>query len=134
MSRRRRDIFVLCFVFTSIENALNDKQNNIKNGKTKKEKYKMYFSLVGEDGFEPSKPIGNRFTVCPLWPLGNSPIMKFISGAGGRIRTPDLLITNQLLYRLSYTSNLMLSKYSIAINFCQGFFISLCGIVDNHLL
>ena len=30
------------------------------------------------------------------------PHMKF--GAGGRIRTPDLLITNQLLYRLSYTS------------------------------
>ena len=27
-----------------------------------------------------------------------------LSGAGGRIRTPDLLITNQLLYRLSYTS------------------------------
>ena len=26
------------------------------------------------------------------------------NGAGGRIRTPDLLITNQLLYRLSYTS------------------------------
>ena len=26
------------------------------------------------------------------------------SGAGGRIRTPDLLITNQLLYQLSYTS------------------------------
>ena len=44
MSRRLRDTFVLCFVFTSIENALNDKQNNIKNGKTKKEKYKMYFS------------------------------------------------------------------------------------------
>jgi hypothetical protein len=28
----------------------------------------------------------------------------FDVGAGGRIRTPDLLITNQLLYRLSYTS------------------------------
>ena len=27
-----------------------------------------------------------------------------IFGAGGRIRTPDLLITNQLLYQLSYTS------------------------------
>ena len=27
-----------------------------------------------------------------------------MNGAGGRIRTPDLLITNQLLYRLSYTS------------------------------
>ena len=25
-------------------------------------------------------------------------------GAGGRTRTPDLLITNQLLYQLSYTS------------------------------
>ena len=27
-------------------------------------------------------------------------------GAGGRIRTPDLLITNQLLYQLSYTSEM----------------------------
>ena len=26
------------------------------------------------------------------------------NGAGGRTRTPDLLITNQLLYQLSYTS------------------------------
>ena len=26
------------------------------------------------------------------------------AGAGGRTRTPDLLITNQLLYQLSYTS------------------------------
>ena len=44
----------------------------------------------------------SRFTVCPLWPLGNSP--KFsCSGAGRRTRTPDLLITNQLLYQLSYT-------------------------------
>ena len=30
--------------------------------------------LVGEDGFGPSKLNSNRFTVCPLWPLGNSPI------------------------------------------------------------
>ena len=30
------------------------------------------------------------------------PHMKI--GAGGRIRTPDLLITNQLLYQLSYAS------------------------------
>ena len=28
------------------------------------------------------------------------------NGAGGRTRTPDLLITNQLLYQLSYTSEL----------------------------
>ena len=46
--------------------------------------------------------VASRFTVCPLWPLGKSPMYKI--GAGGRIRTPDLLITNQLLYRLSYTS------------------------------
>ena len=50
--------------------------------------------------------IASRFTVCPLWPLGNSPIFscRLSGGAGGRIRTPDLLITNQLLYLLSYTS------------------------------
>ena len=50
--------------------------------------------------------IASRFTVCPLWPLGNSPILNCapVGGAGGRTRTPDLLITNQLLYRLSYTS------------------------------
>ena len=50
----------------------------------------------------------NRFTVCPLWPLGNSPLFNSSpesgGGAGGRIRTPDLLITNQLLCQLSYTS------------------------------
>ena len=34
------------------------------------------------------------------------PHIKFqrYGGAGGRTRTPDLLITNQLLYQLSYTS------------------------------
>ena len=49
--------------------------------------------------------IRSRFTVCPLWPLGNSPILNFyrLLGAGRRTRTPDLLITNQLLYQLSYT-------------------------------
>ena len=50
----------------------------------------------------------NRFTVCPLWPLGNSSIFSCAlwksGGAGGRTWTPDLLITNQLLYQLSYTS------------------------------
>ena len=55
----------------------------------------------------------NRFTVCPLWPLGNAPIFNFCTlregGAGRRTRTPDLLITNQLLYQLSYTSTPRLS-------------------------
>ena len=60
--------------------------------------------------------IASRFTVCPLWPLGNSPIFGFaklvFGGAGGRIRTPDLLITNQLLYRLSYTSTNTSDSYN----------------------
>ena len=34
----------------------------------------------------------------------SSPQGFFWAGAGGVTRTPDLLITNQLLYRLSYTS------------------------------
>ena len=53
----------------------------------------------------------NRFTVCPLWPLGNSSLFIWLlnastksSGAGERNRTINLLITNQLLCRLSYTS------------------------------
>ena len=40
------------------------------------------------------------------------------SGAGGRIRTPDLLITNQLLYQLSYTStqrHFLTAKVIIAV-------------------
>ena len=37
-------------------------------------------------------------------PFGHSGTPPYSIGAGGRIRTPDLLITNQLLYRLSYTS------------------------------
>ncbi len=29
--------------------------------------------MVGREGFEPSKRKRNRFTVCPLWPLGYLP-------------------------------------------------------------
>ena len=40
----------------------------------------------------------NRFTVCPLWPLGNTPLKSVARiGAGERSRTINLLITNQLL-------------------------------------
>ena len=73
----------------------------------------------GGEWIRTTEVVDNRFTVCPLWPLGNSPINyevlykacpAFLSGrtaqfgAGERTRTPDLLITNQLLYQLSYTS------------------------------
>ena len=30
--------------------------------------------MVDEGGFGPPKLKSNRFTVCPLWPLGNSSI------------------------------------------------------------
>ena len=47
----------------------------------------------------------------PVAPLPSPPpaeILCFavVSGAGEGIRTPDPLITNQMLYRLSYASNL----------------------------
>ena len=56
---------------------------------------------MGEDGFEPSKL---EATDLQSAPFGHSGTPPYLIGAGRRIRTPDLLITNQLLYRLSYTS------------------------------
>ena len=44
--------------------------------------------------------VDNRFTVCPLWPLGNPSII--IYKADDRTRTDNLLITNQLLCQLSH--------------------------------
>ena len=63
--------------------------------------------LVGEDGFEPSKALPADLQSVPFGHSGIPPYLIaciFCGGAGGRIRTPDLLITNQLLYLLSYTS------------------------------
>ena len=53
---------------------------------------------------------------------------KAKNGAGGRTRTPDLLITNQLLYQLSYTSLFYLPVssdviyYIMSYRFCQYLF------------
>ncbi len=55
--------------------------------------------MVEGDGFEPSKA---EPTDLQSAPFGHSGIPPY--GAGGRNRTPDLLITSQLLYLLSYTS------------------------------
>ena len=57
--------------------------------------------MVEEDGFEPSK---SSTTDLQSAPFGHSGTPPYEIGAGGRTRTPDLLITNQLLYQLSYTS------------------------------
>src|SRR5687767_14397493 len=40
---------------------------------------------VGREGFEPPKSEDNRFTVCPLWPLGYLPgVEGFIKKCGKR--------------------------------------------------
>ncbi len=56
---------------------------------------------MGDGGFEPPKASPADLQSVPFGHSGNPP---YKIGAGGRIRTPDLLITNQLLYQLSYTS------------------------------
>ena len=68
--------------------------------------YTACSDVVGEDGFEPSKSKTTDLQSAPFGRSGTPPysVMSCGGGAGGRIRTPDLLITNQLLYRLSYTS------------------------------
>ena len=59
--------------------------------------------LVGAGGFGPPKRNATDLQSAPFGHSGTRPyIIK--NGAGGRTRTPDLLITNQLLYQLSYTS------------------------------
>jgi hypothetical protein len=60
----------------------------------------MYIFFGGGRWIRTIEIADNRFTVCPLWPLGNSSII----GAGNRNRTYNLLITSQLLYQLSYAS------------------------------
>ena len=92
--------------------------------------------VVGESGFEPLKssttdlqsaPFGHSGTLpykpLPVW-LGMSMRLRLsASGAGERTRTPDLLITNQLLYQLSYTSKfLTLDNYSLINKKSQPFF------------
>ena len=62
---------------------------------------------MGEGGFEPPKALLTDLQSAPFGHSGIPPysirLMKKV-GAGRRTRTPDLLITNQLLYQLSYTS------------------------------
>ena len=60
---------------------------------------KQVYFLVGESGFEPLKSLTTDLQSAPF---GRSGIPPY--GAGEGSRTPNLLITNQLLYQLSYTS------------------------------
>ena len=64
-----------------------------------------YLYLVGRDGFEPSKTESADLQSAPIGRSGTYPNNK--NGAGDRNRTNNLLITNQLLCQLSYTSILI---------------------------
>ena len=78
--------------------------------------FRKSFFLVGEGGFEPPKSLTTDLQSAPFGHSGILPYSIFRrkkNGAGGRIRTPDLLITNQLLYLLSYTS--------LSLSFCAVF-------------
>ena len=100
--------------------------------------------LVEEDGFEPSKAKPADLQSVPFGHLGTPPysVGRKKGGAGGRIRTPDLLITNQLLYRLSYTSVWRLSNseryYNKESEVCQAinqkFFIFFPGGLEPGIL
>ena len=84
--------------------AHNPEDEGLCSMKREKEKSRLLSQsgfLVEEDGFEPSK---SSTTDLQSAPFGHSGTPPYAIGAGGRTRTPDLLITNQLLYQLSYTS------------------------------
>ena len=78
--------------------------------------------MVGEGGFEPPKSLTTDLQSVPFGHSGTLPYSLLKSGAGGRTRTPDLLITNQLLYQLSYTSVSTLVYYTTTRTVCQHFF------------
>ena len=59
--------------------------------------------MVGRDGFEPSKSVTADLQSAPF---GHSGTYPYEVGAGEGNRTRNLLITNQLLCQLSYTSTI----------------------------
>ena len=61
--------------------------------------------MVDGDGFEPSKSVTADLQSAPFGRSGTHPRqVGVIFGAGDGTRTRNLLITNQLLCQLSYTS------------------------------
>ena len=75
------------------------KQPNPPLSHTKKHILRCAFLLVERGGFEPPKSLTTDLQSAPFGHSGTSPY-----GAGDRNRTNNLLITNQLLCLLSYTS------------------------------
>ena len=89
---------------TVAKSRLSNPPSKIPIPNQKHQPLRLVFWFGGGWWIRTTEGIASRFTVCPLWPLGKSPILSCcLNGAGRRTRTPDLLITNQLLYQLSYT-------------------------------
>ena len=86
----------------------------------------MYGFLVEGDGFEPSKRDATDLQSAPFGHSGTPPN----NGAGDGTRTRNLLITNQLLCQLSYTSlPVFCRRFPVSTNYitiketaCQHFF------------
>ena len=55
----------------------------------------------GQRWIRTTEAICSRFTVCPLWPLGN-PSIFFLFDGTNRARTYDPLLVRQMLSQLSY--------------------------------
>jgi hypothetical protein len=87
--------------------------------------------LVEGGGFEPPKAEPTDLQSAPFGRSGTPPT----AGAGDGTRTRNLLITNQLLYRLSYASKRLLYKtiFSNTSLFpCQGLFVAPSRHSINH--
>ena len=59
--------------------------------------FKAFFKLGGRRWIRTIEAKRNRFTVCPLWPLGNPSIIY----GTYRARTYDPLLVRQMLSQLS---------------------------------
>ena len=73
----------------------------------KKKVVKTTFFLVGRGGFEPPKSLTTDLQSVPFGHSGTCPLYLVLNGAGDWNRTRNLLITNQLLCQLSYTSKVL---------------------------
>ncbi len=74
--------------------------------------------MVEGEGFEPSKSLTTDLQSAPFGHSGTPPL----HGAGDGTRTRNLLITNQLLCQLSYTSMLccFLTYFQASPVFCAN--------------
>ena len=59
------------------------------------------YEINGWRWIRTTEAICSRFTVCPLWPLGN-PSIFFLFDGTNRARTYDPLLVRQMLSQLSY--------------------------------